>query len=214
MNAKQFADKLDGRQYLKEITKEEAQLAKELGFLVVFGRSDDLTELRGVLNGEIGCWEGGDLECEDLPEKIRAVWCPDNAAYSWGYETVMPHATFRIFEDEDLYCIGLVIDWNIVKAEDYWCERCINFDRDHTDFGGMAMCKLIGLQTYAECYGKNCIGFNVPPEEIVRRKKGKWLKSGNRKECSVCSYTYYSNGDDANFCAGCGADMRTKNGGA
>lgn len=208
MTALEFAKLLDGRQYLKEITKEEAQRAKDLGFLVVFGQSDDLTEFRGVIDDEIGCFDGGDLEHPDLPEAIRAVWCPDGGAYSWGYETRMPHATFKIFEDDELYCIGLVIDWNIVKAEDYWCEQCCNFDREHTDCGGMALCKFMNLQTYSECYGKNCIGFNVPPEKFALRERGKWLKHGNEKVCSVCKFIYYSNNDDFSFCPNCGSDMR------
>ena len=44
MTLKEFAKMLDGREYLHEITKEEEALAKELGFVVVFGYSDDNAE--------------------------------------------------------------------------------------------------------------------------------------------------------------------------
>ena len=50
MTIREFAAKLDGRQYGDEMRNEEEKLAKELDFLVVFGASDDLAELRGAMN--------------------------------------------------------------------------------------------------------------------------------------------------------------------
>lgn len=211
MTAKEFAALLDGRQYLHEITKAEEALAQELGFLVVFGQSDDLAELRGVIRDEIGCFDGGDLEHPDLPETLRAIWCPDGGAYSWGYETKMPHASFKIFEEDELYCIGIVIDWNMVQAELYWCDQCCNFDREHTDCGGVALCKFMNLQTYSECYGKNCIGFNVPHSNIFIGRKGHWIPKSslirtpdaNNYVCSECGLEHHY----TKHCPECGAKM-------
>lgn len=59
MTIREFAAKLDGRQYGDEMRNEEEKLAKELDFLVVFGASDDLAELRGAIDDECGCFNGG-----------------------------------------------------------------------------------------------------------------------------------------------------------
>ena len=115
MTLKEFAQMLDGREYLHEITKEEEALAKELGFVVVFGYSDDNAELRGAINDEIGCFDGGKLEHEDLPDVIYAKWCDREANYAWSYQTSIPHETFRIYEDGDYWCIGIVCDINRPK---------------------------------------------------------------------------------------------------
>lgn len=41
---------------------------------------------------------------------ITAVWCPEDLNCSWKYETDIPHATFDIFEDGELYCRGIVFE--------------------------------------------------------------------------------------------------------
>ena len=115
MTLKEFAQMLDGREYGNEITKEEEALAKELGFVVVFGYSDDNAELRGAIDDEIGCFDGGELEHEDLPDVIYAKWCDREANYAWSYKTSIPHETFRIYEDGDYWCIGIVCDINKPK---------------------------------------------------------------------------------------------------
>ena len=115
MTLKEFAKMLDGREYLHEITKEEEALAKQLGFVVVFGYSDDNAELRGAIDDEIGCFDGGKLEHEDLPDVIYAKWCDRETNYAWSYQTSIPHETFRIYEDGDYWCIGIVCDINKPK---------------------------------------------------------------------------------------------------
>lgn len=60
MTKEEFAAQLNGREYLKEITEDEERLAKESGLLVVFGYSDDNVELRGVINDEVGAYDGTD----------------------------------------------------------------------------------------------------------------------------------------------------------
>ena len=110
MTLKEFAEMLDRRQYHHEISKEEEMLAKELGFVVVFGYSDDCAELRGAIDDEIDCFDGGLLEHDSLPAGIYADWCPKDIDCSWAYQTTLPHEKFRIYEDLDLYCVGIVCD--------------------------------------------------------------------------------------------------------
>ena len=54
LTKEQLAAKLNGRSYRSEITPEEERLAKENRLVVVFGASDDLVELRGAINDELG----------------------------------------------------------------------------------------------------------------------------------------------------------------
>ena len=115
MTLKEFAKMLDGREYRHEITKEEEALAKELGFVVVFGYSDDNAELRGAIDDEISCYDGGELFHIDLPATIYADWCPEDIDCSWAYGTSIPHEQFYIYEDGDLYCVGIVCDINKPK---------------------------------------------------------------------------------------------------
>lgn len=115
MKLREFADLLTDREYGHEITKEEEALAKELGFVVVFGYSDDNAELRGAINDEIGCYDGGVLEHKDLQGTILAEWCPDDIDCSWHFSSTQPSEKFYIFEDGELYCVGIVIDNNKPK---------------------------------------------------------------------------------------------------
>jgi hypothetical protein len=101
----EFAEKLNGRNYLYEMTEEEEAEAKALGFIVVFGYSDDNAEFRGAYDEEIGCWDGGRVY-EDGDKYIDAVWC--EGEYSWTFKTNIPHATFDIFDEGEKYCKGIV----------------------------------------------------------------------------------------------------------
>lgn len=47
-NVKKWAEKLDGRKYGNELTRDEEKKLKDLGLVVVFGASDDLCEFRGA----------------------------------------------------------------------------------------------------------------------------------------------------------------------
>lgn len=115
MTLKEFASLLDGREYGCEITTEEEKLAKELGFVVVFGYSDDNAELRGAIDDEIGCYDGGELCHCDLPATIYADWCPEDIDCAWAYGTSIPHEKFCIYDHGKLYCVGIVCDINKPK---------------------------------------------------------------------------------------------------
>lgn len=117
MTEEQLAARLNGRQYGDEITRAEEQLAKENGLVVIFGASDDLCEMRGAIDDEFDCYDGGEIECEEYSGKLRAIWCPKNGG-SWGYETDLPHAGFNIYEDDILYCVGIVVNLKKCQAKD------------------------------------------------------------------------------------------------
>jgi hypothetical protein len=133
MTKEQFAGLLNRRQYSKEITKDECQLAKKNGLLVAFGHSDDCLELRGILHDEYYSYDGSiehfginqnnqlvhisDETVASLKEwgvktfSIQAIWCPTSIDSSWLITTDdLPFATFDIFEDDNLFCRGIVID--------------------------------------------------------------------------------------------------------
>lgn len=59
MTAAELAALLNGREYRKEMSRDEEQVAKAAGLVVVFGASDDLMELRGAISDEVGCYDGG-----------------------------------------------------------------------------------------------------------------------------------------------------------
>ena len=124
---------LDGREYPMRTTKQEQSDAKAAGLVIVYGASDDLIEFEGAISDEGGCYNGGEFQidakgflpefdnCEDEESaadyfarkphvrKIKAIWDRGDGV-SWCYETDIPHATFRVMEDGEVYCIGLVFD--------------------------------------------------------------------------------------------------------
>lgn len=136
MTIKELASILNGRKYRNEITKEEAKKAKEYGLVVVFGASDDLIEFRGAIDDEAGASDRDlvfvtkdglltepDCGCEYAAKYwqsidkygIQILWSPTEPDCSWKYVSQIPHETFNIMEDEDLYCVGIVFDLNNLK---------------------------------------------------------------------------------------------------
>jgi hypothetical protein len=129
MDTKEAAAALNGCQYTKEGSDELFAAMKAAGLVAVFGASDDLMELRGAIYDEIGCYGGGEVpvtdhglphnQCssDDCPyfadlighyQTIEAVWGDKDIGTSWSYRTSIPHETFDIMEDGDLYCRGIV----------------------------------------------------------------------------------------------------------
>lgn len=128
-----LAQVLNGRQIGSEILPEEELQAKTAGLIVIFGASDDLMELRGAINDEFYCYDGGtalidgkgmlperdniddDGELKDffarepLAKKVQAVFGEYAPAPTWTYATDVPHATFEVLEGDDIYCRGIVI---------------------------------------------------------------------------------------------------------
>lgn len=133
MTAKELARKLDGRQYLHEITIKEKNEAKAAGLVVVYGASDDLIEFECAIYDEVDAWNGTTVyltkagifrkpsylcdEAHDRPDckaalesckKIYGVF----AGEGWKFTTDIPCERFTIYEDEDVYGEGLVFSIN------------------------------------------------------------------------------------------------------
>lgn len=117
MTAKDLAARLDGREYLNEITPEEEWEAEHNRLVAVFGYSDDCVEFAGYIDDEVGAFEGRTMyihrEEETVQENpannaITAVWCDEGSEASWTFRTDIPHETFNIYEDGELFCVGIV----------------------------------------------------------------------------------------------------------
>jgi hypothetical protein len=74
MTIKEWADKLDGREYGEEVLKDERKQMADEGIIAVFGCSDDLVEYQGALDGEFGAWEGTETKLGKTSEgKISVI---------------------------------------------------------------------------------------------------------------------------------------------
>lgn len=127
MTIKDFAQQLNGKEYDScMFLKSELQTAKENGWVIVTGASDDLMEFEGAMYDEGGCFDGGKVffskeavwNGEDdksaFPNCIEAIWCgkeildENGNVILWTYETDIPHETFMVYEDGRPYCKGIV----------------------------------------------------------------------------------------------------------
>lgn len=121
MDLKEFASKISGKQYGHLMfSKEETDLVKENGIVIVYGLSDDLMEIDGAIWDEVYAYGGrtvyltedGLVECDEKSENvIHAIWCgkdENGETIPWTYETDIPHETFFVYEEEELFCIGIV----------------------------------------------------------------------------------------------------------
>ena len=130
-----FAQRLHGIEYRGDpIPKHIQGAAHAAGIVIVVGASDDLMEFYGAIRDEASCPKGGTILVDTkgaLPDwdfasgdeqmakeylsrkegakPITALWCPQgDPAMSWAYTTDIPHATFDVVEDGEVYCRGIV----------------------------------------------------------------------------------------------------------
>lgn len=139
MNKEALAKKLHGTEYPLRISSEIREEAKKAGLVIVYGASDDLMEFDGAIYDEVGVYDGGeayvtsegllddpeqldlyedDPKYKDLLEKrnnsqvIQAIWGKNNMSFQ--YKTEIPHATFDVVEDDEIYCRGIVFELRVV----------------------------------------------------------------------------------------------------
>lgn len=132
MTLKEFAASLNNREYgYPQFTKEEIQTAKDNGFVIVYGASDDLIEFDGAIYEEAGCFDGGTVyfnkngtvSDEEFigSNRIEAVWYDkkrtDDAGniITWTYKTDIPHEIFMIYEDGEPYCEAIIFSIDDVR---------------------------------------------------------------------------------------------------
>lgn len=136
LTAKELAKTLNGRQYTMEILPDEEREAKESGLVVIFGCSDDLVELRGAIDDEVGAYKGTtiyiskdgnlldrpDCDTSECPyykavvsaaREIQVEW--HNNSPNWTFKTSIPHETFSILDGEIKFCEGIVFNIEEVK---------------------------------------------------------------------------------------------------
>jgi hypothetical protein len=118
---KEFAAMLHGRDCQPDMTPNELLLAKQRGFVVVYGDSDDRVEFEGAIsaeghtnplvkNGPAGVLvlseegklfdEESDLYSEYIKKNrnvINVFYCSRDGL-NWVFETVIPHETFLTYD--------------------------------------------------------------------------------------------------------------------
>ncbi len=123
MTLKELAEKLDGTMEYPSMSKDIVKAAAESGIVIVHGCSDDLIEFEGAIRDEAGCFDGGKVyfnksgfleEGSTAGRLIKVFWdgqCEDEKRpfeATWEYETDIPHETFRMLDEEEFYCKGIV----------------------------------------------------------------------------------------------------------
>ncbi len=139
MTAKELAATLSGREYGMEIGPGEERKAQVDGLVVVYGYSDDNVELRGAIDEEVDAFNGttihitrhglfyepgcGIVDCpycavaRKEAKTIKAVW-HDEGGPCWTFETDIPHETFNVMEDGEVFCVGIVFSMADIGGHD------------------------------------------------------------------------------------------------
>jgi hypothetical protein len=63
------------------------------------------------------------LELSEITSKITSIWCPDYvefdgfnvSGFTWNIETKIPHEKFKMYEDGDVYSVGIVFKKSDLK---------------------------------------------------------------------------------------------------
>ena len=126
MTKEEAAEYLNGREYRNEVDRDFERRLKESGLLAVMGASDDIMCVYGVTNDEfygpqylnykgVAYNECEDNDCpyyhkiKDTYPLIIPIW-PNEECFQFKLSQNIPYSTFKIMEDDEVYCIGMVID--------------------------------------------------------------------------------------------------------
>ena len=138
---KGIAAKLDGREYLNELTDDIRSAAEGAGLVIVYGYSDDCIEFAGAIDDERDCFKGRCFYLDPEEKKVYGVsdingmdksmscapiiarwygnYIEDDSGFTqklpWSYETIVPHETFVIKEDGEPFCRGIVFSLDDAK---------------------------------------------------------------------------------------------------
>lgn len=151
MNAKELAEALNNTQYPVRIGADLRRKAMDNGLVIIYGASDDLMELDGAIQEELGCYDGcsalfdekgllpnreevlDDSELEEYfarrhnAQSIEALWCKEDG-YSWTYKTGIPHETFEVIDGEEKDCRGIVFSLSdLPSSGDDLTEKALSF---------------------------------------------------------------------------------------
>lgn len=129
-----IAAALHGLEYPLRTPNDITERAKAAGICIVYGASDDLMEFDGAFRDEVGAYDGTTalidangilpswenasehedsardyFERKPKARSIEALWAPaEPDGASWAYKTDIPHVTFDVMEDGEIYCRGIV----------------------------------------------------------------------------------------------------------
>lgn len=128
----------EGIQYSRDIPEEAKKIAEENGVIVIVGGSDDLMYCYGAKSyltdyceHSYG-WDGCDLsKCSDKKLRkeakqlgLKIWWCgaienenlkiegydsDESGAFSYSVKEGIEFLEFKVMEDEDVYCTGIII---------------------------------------------------------------------------------------------------------
>jgi hypothetical protein len=146
MNAKGWAEKLNGIEYpANEIYRANKDIKAD-GLIIAYGMSDDLLEFVGCIGDEVGAWEGQTVKLTPKPSifnadenketfeyksmeiaqfpRITAIWGPRDKGNkvwaSWDISTDLPvYEVFNIMEDGELFGRGIIFE---AKAIEDFCK--------------------------------------------------------------------------------------------
>ncbi len=141
ITTKELASTLNGREYLHELSTEEAEFATKNNLVVIY-IDNELFEVRGSIKDSIKCYNGLtiyldptgiqttiDSECYQTCElyrnmlksykQITPIWVDEGVGKGgyWKFETDIPYETFKIFKDGDLDCVGVVLSSDDLKED-------------------------------------------------------------------------------------------------
>lgn len=91
------------------------------------------------------------------------------------------------------------------EAEKYWCENCINFDREHIGMDATAICAITKQLQYAQNYGAECPFYDVPAADVEEVRHGVWIADRYCSRCKFDKVFFYT--EVATYCPWCGAKM-------
>lgn len=126
MTLKEMANAMNGVEYGEE-QKRFYGLLKKNNMIAVHGASDDLVEMIGCGDDEFGVYNGAVISLvkhmnfsdeyifadSNGKNEIEAVWCGEGKP-AWSYITNIPHETFNVMEDGEVFCEGIVFSvWDL-----------------------------------------------------------------------------------------------------
>ncbi len=134
MTIKELAGILDGASYEDMLNGDYYDSIIESGLVVAYGFSDDLFEFEGKIEDEFGAYGGCTVLIKDKNiidptqyEDCKARGCPfykkevnryksitaswhNSGNPCWTVETDIPHETFNIYDDGEVFSVGIVFD--------------------------------------------------------------------------------------------------------
>ncbi|MCM1497233.1 MAG: hypothetical protein NC124_02085 [Clostridium sp.] len=116
MNIEEWQKTLSGRKSGSEITPQEEELLKEDGIVYIYGYSDDCVEICGAYDNEVPVYDietlgsnGNNFTASKDGNIIYGTEIDVEFSGEWTFHTKLPHKTVTVYEDNEIFCTGLLI---------------------------------------------------------------------------------------------------------